>query len=104
MDELTIETKKILCLVYKEYIDRKKNGINRESAKLFNSNFYEDISQLSKYSKDDINSFTEELLKADYIEKYIDGSFELQNKAIIILENRFKNNAKEVLNFLTSLI
>lgn len=104
MDELTRETQKMLCLVYKEYLDRRKNNIDRESAKFFRFNFYEDIPQLSQYSQNDISSFTSELSKAGYVKMYIDGGFALQNKAIIMLENKFKNGAKEVLGFLTNLI
>lgn len=104
MDELTREAQKLLGSAYKEYLIRRKREVDRESSKLFDCDFYKSVSQLSQYSQDDISSFLCELRDAEYIEMYIDGGFELENKAIIILENKFKNDMKAILNFLTGLI
>lgn len=43
MEELTKETQKLICLVYKEYSDRRKNGSDRNNAVFFRFNFADDI-------------------------------------------------------------
>ena len=88
MEELTKETQKLICLVYKEYSDRRKNGSDRNNAVFFRFNFADDIPQLSKYSSDDLDSCLTELSKKEYIKKYVDGGFRLEVKGIAMMEDR----------------
>ena len=57
-----------------------------------------------KMSDDDISDCLSELAQNGYIKMYIIGEFDLLDKTIIYMENRFKNGAIDVLNFLSNLV
>ena len=104
MEELTKETQKLICLVYREYLERRKNGFSRDNAAFFRFNFANDIPQLLKYNSDDLESCLTELSKKLYVKKYIDGGFKLESKGIAMMETRFRNGIKEVLSFVKEIV
>lgn len=104
LEELTKETQKLICLVYKEYLERRKNGFSRDNSAFFRFNFAKDIPQLLKYNPDDIESCLTELSKKGYVKKYVDGGFKLESKGIVMMENRFKNGIKEIVSFIKQIV
>ncbi|MBP3272629.1 MAG: hypothetical protein J6M17_10460 [Ruminococcus sp.] len=101
---ITRESEKLLCCMYKIYLDRRKNNISRSEAKTFDDDFYSSEKQLEKYSDSDISDCLEELEQKGYIKSDVLDNVELTNDTIIYMENRFINGAKEVLDFLCNFI
>lgn len=99
--ELTKDTDKLFCLVYKEYLNRKKCGFSKDFSISFE---YPEALQsdfLQEFLVDDIHSSIHELSRNNMIRKYIDDSFKLSDKGMIYMENRFKNGIKEVLEYIS---
>ena len=102
--QFTKDTSKVLTVIYKMYLERRKNGQSKSSAKNFDLEFYKSIPCLSSWSEDDITDSLSELRKANFIKEYISGDFVLQDALIIHMENRFKNGLSEVSKYLADLI
>ena len=102
--ELPKAADKLCCGTYKSYLAQRKAGISKANAKHFAFDFYKEIPVLSLWSEDDIDETLNELKRAGFIKKYIDGGFQLQDSFIIYMENRFKNGLTEVTDFISKLI
>ena len=102
--QFTKDTSKVLTVIYKMYLERRKNGQSKSSAKNFDLEFYKGISCLSSWSEDDITDSLSELRKANFIKEYISGDFVLQDALIIHMENRFEIGLSEVAKYLANLI
>ena len=99
---LTRDADKTLCIVYKEYLSRRKNGDSKDSSCIFKSS---NLSTLfPNTNMHDVNSNLNELTENDLIKRWIDGSFTLNSNAIVYMENRFKNGVKEVTDFIAKFI
>lgn len=99
--QLTKETDKIFCLIYQEYLNRRKTDVSKISAILFQ---YPEALQsefLQGIHTDDIYSALHELHRNGLIKEYTDGGFILLDAGIIYMENRFKNGLKEVLEYIS---
>lgn len=90
---------KILCILYKEYLSNIKNGISKSEALNFNT---EDIDNIFK--NQDIHFELSELKNKSLIEIWITGDILLNSEAIIYMENRFKSNITEVVDFISNFI
>ena len=101
--QLTKDTDKMFCLIYEEYLNRRKAGDSKSSAirfyhpKALQSEFLQGIHE------DDIRSAIHELHRNGLIKKYTDDSFVLSDNGIIYMENRFKNGLKEILEYISVL-
>lgn len=101
--QLTKDTDKMFCLIYEEYLNRRKAGDSKSSA----IRFYHPEALQSEFlqgiHEDDIRSAIHELHRNGLIKKYTDDSFVLSDNGIIYMENRFKNGLKEVLEYISVL-
>ena len=95
--QLTKDADKLCCSVYKSYLSQRKEGVSKANAK-------HGIPVLSSWSDDDIDETLNELKRAGFIKKYVDGGFQLQDSFIIYMENRFKNGLAEVTDFIAKFI
>lgn len=102
--QFTKDTSKVLTAIYKTYLERRKGGQSKASAKHFELEFYKKVSCLSSWSEDDILEALSELNRSKFIKEYISGNFEVQDLLIIHMENRFKNGLSEVTKYLADLI
>ena len=102
--QLTKDSDKIACLIYKEYLNKRKRGEPKSSAKHFLRNFYSEINALSSWNPKDIKETINELQRAGCVKKYMDGGFVLLDDFIIYMENRFKNGLVEVTDFIAKFI
>ena len=102
--QLTKDADKLCCSVYKSYLSQRKEGVSKANAKHFLCDFYNGIPVLSSWSDDDIDETLDELKRAGFIKKYVDGGFLLQDSFIIYMENRFKNGLAEVTDFIIKFI
>ena len=101
--QLTKDTDKMFCLIYEEYLNRRKAGDSKSSAILFHHPQALQSEFLQGIHEDDIYSAIRELDQKGLIKKYIDASFKLSDDGIIYMENRFKNGLKEILEYLSLL-
>lgn len=108
MTELTKDADKVLCLLYKRYLENRKDSMSKGMAKLFGGS--EAIREALNLTMalDDLDDTLRELGRADYLNNlYADDTVvevEMTDKAIIMMENRFKNGLREVLEFLSKFI
>lgn len=100
--ELSKDADKSLCLIYKEYLSRRKNNISKDSARMFQSTSFETL--FPNVNQDDFASDLCELHKSKLIKMFTEGSFVLNTEAIIYMENRFKNGLTDVVDFISKLI
>lgn len=98
---VTKDSEKVICCIYKMYLERRKNGESRDNASLFDEDFYKSDKNLSKWNERDITSCLEELANSGYINAFINGEFELLASAIKEMENRFKNGLSEVIDIIS---
>ncbi len=102
MTELSKDADKLICLIYKEYLSRRKQGEIKRSARYF--------PKISKwpdsflvFSNSDLYDTLIELKRAGYIRCYIDASFALEDAGIIYMEQRFPKGISQVLDWLGKL-
>lgn len=98
--QLTKDTDKMFCLIYEEFLNRRKIGLSKSEAKTFDYPAALQIQFLQGILEDDIHDAIHELEQNGLTQNYIDDSFVLTDAGIIYMENRFKNNLKEVTDFI----
>lgn len=98
--QLTKDADKLLCIIYKEYLSRRKSGMTKTQARYFGDpDSWGEISSVD----DDLSETKEtiaEIARAGLARMFIGGGFELNDTAIIYMENRFPNGLTEVLAWL----
>lgn len=104
MPELTKDAEKVICCIYKEYLEKRKSGISKSQAKEFDGNFYRNVNALSKWNDADVSDTIQELHDKKLIKKNVMGDFSLLDSAVIYMENRFKNNLNEITDFISKFI
>ena len=104
MEDLTRDAYRLLCLIYDLYQSKVKSGMSKSQAKKFETNFYSSEKRLSKWHEDDINSALNELTNKHYLKTNILDEHTLTDQSIIKMENKFKNNASEILDILSNFI
>lgn len=104
MADLTKDADKLICCIYKEYLEKRRSGISKINAKKFDAYFYLNIKVLSKWDSSDISDTLRELKNVGFIKLFITGDFELTDTAIIYMENRFKNGLSELTDFISKFI
>lgn len=103
MTDLTKDADLLVCCIYKEYLSRRKSGISKDDASLFENDISTISDRISSWSKEDIYDTLSELEETVFIKIYIDGSFKITKELVIYMENRFKNGLNEVMDFISNL-
>lgn len=105
---ITKDAEKLLCTLYKEYLERRKNGLSKSEANYFDSS--DEINQrfFPEWTSDDTSDICWELKRANLIFCFpgddLANEVSLTSDAIIRMENRFKNGIVDVLKFLSNFI
>lgn len=102
--ELTKKSEAFLCIIYKEFIERQKSGMPCSEARNFEDGFHHNVDKLSEWNRCDMNECIAELKNCGYIKCNIIGDIKLTDKAIIDMENRFKNNIKSIASTIKELL
>lgn len=97
-EQLSKKADKLLCMFYKTYLQRRKDGIPKTDAAFFESTWTSDL--FPNEAEDDLLIAFAELCHAKYIRSYIEASFDLENTAIIYMENRFPDGLKTLLEYI----
>lgn len=104
MSALTKDADKIICCIYKEYLERRKSGSPKSEAKEFEANFYQDIKSIANWDCNDISDTLHELQNAGFLKVYITNDFSMNDETIVYMENRFKNGLAELTDFISKFI
>lgn len=110
MEEINLskDAEKLICTVYKNYLEKRKNGIPKTTAKNLISSHYIHTHFLPSWAFKDIDDTCRELSRAGLLNcawaDNIAYHVEISYMGIIYLENRFKNGLKEVIGFLTEIL
>ena len=104
-DNLTKDADKLISIIYARFLNKRNQGFSKSDAKQFDD--FETLhSEVNiKDSVEDIKDTGEELKKLGFLDYkvYITGETSpiiLTDSAIVYMENRFKNGAKEVLEYI----
>ena len=109
MDEirLTKDADALICVLYKSYIQRRKAGEFRESAKFMGGSPEIHMELMPKWSFEDVDDTCRELSRAGLLHcQFADDiiyAAKLSDESIIYMENRFKDGLVSVLGHLESL-
>jgi len=103
LDELTNDSKFLLSSMYKEYLQKRKSGIDRNKSRKFGSeiDLHDDL--MPEWLQADVHDSIAELIKLKYLESITgDNKFTfitLSPKAIAELETTFKDKIDIVLEY-----
>lgn len=101
---MTRDSEKMLCCLYKEYLERINHSSSKSAARKFKSEYFTSDSVLSTWHPDDISSTKASLHKLSFVKENIIGDVELTDDAIAYMEKRFSSNITEVTKYLFELI
>ena len=104
MIEFTKDADEMLCVLYKEFLSRRKDGEAKSEARRFEDGTIQTFKPMCNWPHSDITDVMLELAKADFLRITIGGDCELKDNAIIYMEKRFENGLKEVLSFISPFI
>lgn len=98
--KLTKDADKLLCLIYKDYLERRENGLPKLSAKAYPERADWPKSLADQFSAEDVRDTLRELKSNGLIRYYLYGGFALTDQAIVYMENRFPNGVAQVLEWM----
>ena len=101
---MTKDADKMLCCLYREYLNRINAGSSKTSARQFTTEYITSDDILSKWHPDDVDTVKKELSRTGYLKTYVSGKYLFTDEGIAYMENRFKNNLNEVIDFIAKLI
>lgn len=103
---LTKDSKELLAIIYKEYLNKINNGISKSDAKIIGD--AKSVNELAKdWMLEDVVETMSELRRADYISNtYADNTVyfsTLLDKTIIYFENKNINTIKTIADWILRL-
>lgn len=101
---MTKDAETLLCICYHDYLERVKLGMSKTQSRCFSENYVNETNSLSSWHEDDFHSTCAELKRLNFFKIWVNGSFELTSDAIAYMENRFKNNIKNIATFISQFI
>ncbi len=104
MIELTKDADKLLCYIYKEYLEKIKLGNIKTEANHFDRNIFTENKILSKCNPTDLDFNLLELGQNKLVTIYIGSTFELTTQGIIYMESRFENKVDKLTDFIAKFI
>lgn len=108
MDNITNDSKRVLLVLYKQYLERRKAGQSRSDASYFGDSENLQMELFKNDSVDDLSDYCWELSSAGYITcspgDDLANNVTLTAETIIAMEQRFPNGVKQVLEALSGLI
>lgn len=105
---LTKDSEKLICLLYKDYLEKRKSGLSKSKANSFGSshNIHENL--CPDWIFEDVDDTCRELSRAGLLHCLwaddIAYNVNLSDSGIIYMENRFKNGLLGVADFLSKFL
>ena len=105
---LTRDSDKLICALYKKYLEQRKHGVSKSEAKYFGSAIDIQKTIFPQWSLEDVEETCRELDRAQLLSSvlYVDDTcdkIELSDKAIIYMENRFGNTIDKIVDYISKL-
>lgn len=108
MDQLTRDAQKLLCTMYKQYLEKRSFGLSKAEANYFGNTYLVHETFCPSASFEDVDELIWELNRNGYIfgdpGDDILSEISITSSGIVFMENRFKNGTKDVLSFLANFI
>lgn len=105
--QLSKDADALICVLYKEYLQRRKQGLSKTQATSFADSDYIQRQFMTKWSVEDVDETCRELDDAGLLSCFIadDTVCEttLVNNGIIYMENRFSAGIESVFKYLEKL-
>ena len=102
--ELTKDADKMICVIYKSFLQERKSGHSKAEARRFSKDELKSFPDFESWHPQDITDTLLEIGRKGFVKIYIGGDFELSDPGIIYMENRFKNGILEVTDFISKFI
>lgn len=105
---LTKDSDKLICVMYKSYLEKRKSGISKSNATHFGSSHVIHEELLPKWLFEDVDDTCRELSRAGLIKCLwaddIAYDVWISDLGITYMENRFKNGLAEIADFIAKFI
>lgn len=105
--ELTKDADAMICVLYKNYLQRRKSGVTKCDAKFLGGSTEIHTDLMPKWSFEDVDETCRELSRAGFLDCLFADNITylayLTDDAIIYMENRFKDGFFSLLEHLGSL-
>lgn len=105
---LTKDSDKLLCLLYKSYLEKIKSGTPKSNAKTFGSSHAIHDFFCPDWAFEDVDETCRQLSRAGLLDCFwadnIAYNTALSDAGIIYMENRFKNGLLSVADFLSKFV
>lgn len=106
-EKLTNQQKYVLSMLYKRYLENRKNGSSVDQSKYFGSIYKARNELFDNILVEDLQSYMNGLQANQFTNGvYGDGvyaEFFITDKTVVYFENKFKNNLKSVASFIKEL-
>ncbi len=107
MNDITKDAKRILLTLYREYLNRRDDGYDRQSAAYFGDSDSLQETYFDDESSEDIADFCWELQRNGYIACFpgedLANDVTLLPETIVAMEQRFPNGVKSLLDAISKL-
>lgn len=101
---MTKDAEKFLCICYRDYLSRVKDGNSKSDSRRFSKNYKNENPNFANWHADDFAETRRELKRLGILNVEISGAFSILPNGIDYMENRFKNNLKELTEFISQFI
>lgn len=106
--ELTKDSEKLICVLYKAYLEKRKSGLPKSKAKSFGSSHAIHETFFPDLMFEDVDDTCRELSRAKLLNCFwadnIAFNVSISDQGIIYMENRFKDNILSVADFISKFI
>lgn len=106
--DLSHDADKLLCVLYKSFLEKRKNGISKSNAKVFGSSHNIHKELLPSWIFEDVDDTCRELSRNGFLNCLwgddIAFQVSLSDTAIVYMENRFKHGLSEVAKFVANFL
>lgn len=102
--QLTNDADKVICCIYKIFLQKRKNGIDKSDARRFKLDTLKGEHKLSSWSDSDLTDALMELIRSKLVDANLGATFKLSDLGIVYMENRFKNGLNDVVDFISKLL
>lgn len=105
--KLTKEANYLICILYKEYLERRQCGVPREDAGTFRGSKYIHNEFLSEWQYKDVVAACQELDEVGLLRCYCSDSnvlrIKFESRGIAYMESSFQRNISSVIDCLTNI-
>ena len=105
--QLTKDADALICVLYKNYLEKRKSGVSKRTAGYFGSSREIHANLMCKWSFDDVDDTIRELSRAGLLRCLFADSIayevSISDNGVIYMENRFKDGLASLFNYIEKL-